>query len=76
MPFSMPETGTQDGLFTSHNDHFRNDPEFQAAYRRGVKASHGIDPELSGGFTLRYGQRLPRFTFPDRSSSAASTQDS
>jgi hypothetical protein len=36
----------QDGLFTSHNDHFRHDPAFQAAYCRGVKASNGIDPQF------------------------------
>ncbi len=35
-----------DGLFTFHNDHFRDDPAFQAAYARGVKASHGVDPQF------------------------------
>ncbi len=34
----------QDGLFTLHSDHFRADPEFRAAYARGVKASRGVDP--------------------------------
>ena len=33
----------QDGLFTVHSDHFRDDPAFRAAYRRGVQASHGLD---------------------------------
>lgn len=28
----------QDGLFTIHNDRFRRDPEFQEAYRRGLRA--------------------------------------
>jgi hypothetical protein len=27
----------QDGLFTIHSDHFRHDPAFRAAYRRGVQ---------------------------------------
>jgi len=36
----------RDGLLTVHNDHFRSDPVFQAAYARGVKASQGIDPQL------------------------------
>ncbi len=36
----------RDGLLTVHNDHFRKDPAFQAAYARGVKASQGIDPHL------------------------------
>lgn len=36
----------QDGLFTSHNDHFHDDPAFQVAYRRGLKATNGIDPEF------------------------------
>ncbi len=35
---------SQDGLFTTHNDHFRSDPAFQAAYARGLKAGHGVDP--------------------------------
>jgi len=34
----------QDGLFTVHDDRFRRDPSFRAAYRRGVKACNGIDP--------------------------------
>jgi hypothetical protein len=34
----------QDGLFTLHSDYFRADPEFRAAYARGVKAGHGVDP--------------------------------
>lgn len=34
----------QDGLFTLHSDHFRADPPFRAAYERGVRASHGVDP--------------------------------
>jgi hypothetical protein len=36
----------QDGLFTIHSDHFRADPAFQAAYRRGVQASHGVEPGI------------------------------
>jgi hypothetical protein len=34
----------QDGLFTLHSDHFRDNPAFRAAYARAVKASHGFDP--------------------------------
>jgi hypothetical protein len=36
----------QDGLFTIHSDHFRADPAFRAAYRRGVQASQGVDPNF------------------------------
>jgi hypothetical protein len=35
-----------DGLFTVHSDHFRQDRVFQAAYRRGLEASNGVDPHL------------------------------
>lgn len=34
----------QDGLFTLHSDHFRTDPSFRAAYARGLRAGHGVDP--------------------------------
>jgi hypothetical protein len=47
--YALFNTRTQyarDGLFTSHNDHFRNDPAFQAAYARGVKAGDGVDPHF------------------------------
>jgi len=40
----------RDGLFTYHSAHFRNDPAFQAAYARGVKASHGVDPRMEWRF--------------------------
>jgi hypothetical protein len=36
----------QDGVATVHNDHFRRWPAFQDAYRRGVMASNGVDPEF------------------------------
>jgi len=36
----------QDGLFTHHSDHFRDDASFQAAYARGVKAGLGVDPQI------------------------------
>lgn len=36
----------RDSLFTTNNDHFRDDPVFQAAYARGVKASGGFDPQM------------------------------
>jgi hypothetical protein len=35
-----------DGLFTVHSDHFRQNPEFQAAYQRGLEANNGIDPHF------------------------------
>ena len=35
-----------DGLFTVHNDHFRRDAAYQAAYQRGLEASDGVDPHL------------------------------
>ena len=34
----------QDSLFTANSDHFREDPGFRAAYARGLRASHGVDP--------------------------------
>lgn len=36
----------RDSLFTANNDHFLNEPAFQAAYARGVKASGGFDPQM------------------------------
>lgn len=36
---------SQDGLFTLHNEHFRNEPLFRSAYARGLKAADGIDPQ-------------------------------
>ena len=36
----------QDGLLTVHGDHFRSDPEFRAAYARGIKAGAGVDPHF------------------------------
>jgi hypothetical protein len=47
--FDVARHYAQDGLFTVHNDHFRGDPRFQAAYARGVQASWGVDP----GFAWR-----------------------
>jgi Macrocin-O-methyltransferase (TylF) len=35
----------QDGIFTFHNSSFIKDPSFQAAYRRGIIASDGVDPK-------------------------------
>ena len=37
---------TQDGLVTVHNDHFRREPDFRRAYRRGVQAGNGVDPDF------------------------------
>src|SRR5436190_5518152 len=36
----------QDGLFSLHNDTFRRDQQFRAAYARGVAASNGVDPQF------------------------------
>jgi hypothetical protein len=33
-----------DGLHTVHNARFRDDPRFQAAWRRGLQAGEGVDP--------------------------------
>jgi hypothetical protein len=40
----------EDGLFTLHNQSFRRDPRFRAAYARGVRASLGA---LDGGLEWR-----------------------
>jgi Macrocin-O-methyltransferase (TylF) len=37
----------EDGLFTIHNDHFRHDPVFKAAYQRGIEANNGLDPHFA-----------------------------
>jgi len=42
--FRAGKSYAQDGLFTRHGGHFRRDPAFRAAYERGVRASHGVDP--------------------------------
>jgi hypothetical protein len=44
--FNTRNRYARDGLFTLHSDHFRHDPAFQAAYARGVQASHGFDPKM------------------------------
>jgi hypothetical protein len=36
----------RDGLFTAHNSRFQDDPDFKAAYARGVVASRGFDPRF------------------------------
>jgi hypothetical protein len=35
---------SSDGLFTPHQPRFLKDSRFQAAYRRGIEASRGLDP--------------------------------
>jgi hypothetical protein len=44
--FSTRNRYAQDGLLTVHNDRFRRDPRFRAAYERGVQASAGVDPHF------------------------------
>src|SRR5436190_6686122 len=34
------------GLSTLHQARFRSSPKFEEAYRRGVEASHGVDPRF------------------------------
>lgn len=41
-----PGVYARDGLFTFNNSRFKDDPEFQAAYRRGVQAGGGVDPQM------------------------------
>ena len=36
----------QDGLFTVHDQGFREDPRFRDAYARGVQAGDGVDPRF------------------------------
>jgi len=36
----------RDGIFTFNNSHFVHDPDFQAAYQRGLRASWGVDPKI------------------------------
>jgi hypothetical protein len=36
----------QDSLFTMNRDDFRSSRRFQAAYARGLAASHGVDPHI------------------------------
>ena len=36
----------EDGIYSVHSDSFRRSPAFQAAYRRGVQASAGVDPHF------------------------------
>jgi hypothetical protein len=36
----------QDGLYTVHSDHFRQDSTFREAYGRGIQASEGVDPGI------------------------------
>jgi hypothetical protein len=44
--FRVRDRYSQDGLFTVHSDAFRSDPEFRAAYARGVQSSQGVDPQI------------------------------
>jgi hypothetical protein len=36
----------RDNLYTSHRHSFLDDPDFQVAYARGVKAAQGVDPQM------------------------------
>jgi hypothetical protein len=41
-----PGVYARDGLYTWNRWAFREDPEFQSAYRRGVRAGQGVDPRI------------------------------
>jgi hypothetical protein len=44
--FNTRKHYASDGLFTVHNDHFRRNPVFQAAYQRGIQAGNGVDQQF------------------------------
>jgi len=44
--FRTRDRYAEDGLLTIHDDHFRSDPQFRAAYERGIQASAGVDPHF------------------------------
>lgn len=46
IPFDTSRHYAEDGLFTFHNDNFRADAGFRAAYDRGVRAGDGADPHF------------------------------
>jgi|SRR6185312_4398484 len=46
IPFDTSHNYAEDGLFTFHNDSFRADTVFRAAYARGIRAGHGVDPHF------------------------------
>ena len=70
------ENNLIDGLYTLHNDHFRNDPAFRAAYARGVQASAGVDPQFHWRVHTALWVASPRCAPPAISSNAASTPGS
>lgn len=41
--FNVRGRYSQDGLFTVHSDHFRDNPAFRASYARGIQAGQGAD---------------------------------
>jgi len=44
--FDVKRHYANDGVFSVHNDSFRRDTAFQAAYARGVEAGRGVDPHF------------------------------
>jgi hypothetical protein len=46
VPFDSSRYYAEDGLYTIHNQDFRDDPRFRAAYDRGVQAARGVDQHL------------------------------
>jgi Macrocin-O-methyltransferase (TylF) len=43
---AVPVGRYRDGLFTAHQEAFRHEPAFAAAYARGITASSGVDPGI------------------------------
>jgi hypothetical protein len=46
VPHDAKNHYAEDGLYTIHNDSFRRDPRFRAAYERGIQAGNGVDQHL------------------------------
>jgi hypothetical protein len=46
VPYDAKNHYAEDGLYTIHNDAFRRDPRFRAAYERGIRAGDGVDQHL------------------------------
>ena len=46
VPYDAKNHYAEDGLYTIHNDAFRRDPRFRAAYERGIRAGNGVDQHL------------------------------
>ena len=54
----------RDGLFTCKMTIVLQDPDFLAAYARGVEASHGVDSGIQWRVHVAFGRLRPPFEFP------------